>query len=159
MSYLRQTGRRYAQQCRPLWRSEACRGPHHPWPGEAAWERQHLHPLTSPPVYLVSAVYLLEYKIEDIMRSDQTPQSTDSATHKHNERMKEGLTISVPLGNGWYVGEIGDHHHCTHQSDGVALHTKRHWEPVKQADIQLTGMDLSQMRHWRTRFATLLAIR
>lgn len=57
------------------------------------------------------------------------------------------LTISVPLGEGRDVGEVGDHHHGAHQAGGAALHTKGNWEPIEEADLQFTGVDLSQMRH------------
>lgn len=75
--------------------------------------------------------------------------------------MREWLTISVPLNNRWYVGEVRDNHHGRHQFDGAALHTKTDWEPVEQGDLELTGMDLSQMGHWsgETRKARLLAMR
>lgn len=57
------------------------------------------------------------------------------------------FTVSVPLSEGWYIGEVGYNHHGTHQTDGAALHTEGNREPIEQADLQLTGMDLSQMRH------------
>lgn len=59
------------------------------------------------------------------------------------------LTVSVPLDEGWDVGEVGHHHHGTHQGDRGALHTKADAETVEQRDLQLTGMDVSQMRNWR----------
>lgn len=64
-------------------------------------------------------------------------------TQKHDT----SLTISVPLGQGEQVGEVGDDHHATHQTDGAALHAEAHLESVEQADLQLTGMNLCQMGH------------
>lgn len=61
--------------------------------------------------------------------------------------MTTALTISVPLGQGGDVGEVGDHHHGADQLDGAALHAKAHREPVEQGDLQLAGVDLRQVRH------------
>lgn len=68
----------------------------------------------------------------------------------------EYLTVSVPLGEGGQVGEVGDDHYATHQTDGAALHPEAHREPVEQGDLQLTGMDLRQTGHWATSEAWLL---
>lgn len=59
----------------------------------------------------------------------------------------ERFTVSVPLGEGGEVGEVGDDHHGAHQADGAALHTEAHREAIQQADLQLTGVDLSQTGH------------
>lgn len=73
-----------------------------------------------------------------------------------HSRDNECLTVSVPLGKGGEVGEVGDDHQGTHQTDGAALHTKAHGEPIEHADLQLTGMDLSQMGHWARSETSLL---
>lgn len=152
--YLKQTGRRCARRCRPLWRCGGCRDPRRPSPGEAASGGRLLHPQTSPPAYRLSAVYLLDEN-KDAKKSEQTKPA--EWLNKWTDLLNISLTVSVPLGDRRYVGEVGDDHHAAHQTDGAALHTEGHLEPIEQSHLQLTGMDLSQMRHWRSE-ASLLTI-
>lgn len=61
-----------------------------------------------------------------------------------------GLTVSVPLGQGGQVGEVGDDHHATHQTDGATLDAKAHGEVVDQGHLQLAGVDLGHVGHCTT---------
>lgn len=58
------------------------------------------------------------------------------------------LTVSVPLGQWWYVGQVRDHHHGTHQTNGTSLCSERHSKPIQHGDLQLTVVDHSQVGHW-----------
>lgn len=60
------------------------------------------------------------------------------------------LTISVPLGQGGKVGEVGDNHHATNQTDGVALNAKADWEVINQGYLQLAGVDLGHAGNCET---------
>lgn len=62
-----------------------------------------------------------------------------------------GLTIAEPLGQWGQVGQVRDHHHAAHQGGGATLHTKADWEAIQQGDLELTGVDLRQVRHWSSR--------
>ena len=59
-----------------------------------------------------------------------------------------GLTISVPVGQWWQVGQVGDHHHGARQADGASLHSEADGEALQQGDLQLAGVHLCQVWHW-----------
>lgn len=60
------------------------------------------------------------------------------------------LTVSVPLGQGGQIGEVGDGHHVANQTDGAALNAKAHGEVVNQGHLQLAGVDLGHAGHYTT---------
>lgn len=63
---------------------------------------------------------------------------------------KGRLTVSVPLGQGGQIGEVGDHHHVANQTDGATLNAKADWEVVDQGHLQLAGVDLGHTGHCTT---------